>query len=236
MIKGKKGFTHLEIILSFVIFVGFLIFALAIFNPFNMLSSGGKVYLDMAERGLKEQISAEVVFQSIKLSPDVIFTKGCFCFPYELNKVIARNVNYNIVKAEKSGDNLCIDGSNDFYYLLSSSEFEENGFSVDCDIFHKGDYSLGLYRSYSFVSYELLKILNQSAIENYNTLKEKIKLPSNKEFSFSVRSTNISLKNIFGPIKMPPKGIRVNARDVPLQLVYSNGTIRYDTIMNVQVW
>ena len=126
VLKNKKGaVSHIEMILSFIIFVGFLIFLFAIFKPFRIASSS-ETYVDVVERGIKENVSVNVNFQTLKLTGT---NPGCFCIPYSLKKVIVKNVNEVKIldsNVETDGNRLCIKNSQIFFYISSSEEFPNN--------------------------------------------------------------------------------------------------------------
>lgn len=232
-LRGKKGISHVEMILSFVIFIGFLIFLFAIFKPLRVVS-GGEVYLDILERGINDNVSIDVNFQTLKINDSV--DVNCFCIEYSLKNIIVKNENEIIINSE-TGDNLCMESLDKFFYIYSSEEFESSeGISLSsCSFLEKDkNYTLGLFRSYSFYSNRSLKKLHYETANNYDDVKDKLELRASKDFSFSLRmkeSNEIILENT----KKPGKGVRVLARDVPVQIVYNNGKFEY-ALLNIQVW
>ena len=237
--KNKRGISHIEMILSFVIFVGFLIFLFAIFRPFRVVS-GGEVYLDVVERGIRNNVSADVDFQTLKINDELVIN-DCFCLIYDLEKVIVKNEFETVISAE-TGGNLCAESANKFFYISSSEEFPDsygsdlyNSDEPDCqDLVKDTDYALGLFRTYSFYSNSKLVKLHSYTLSNYNEVKEQLGLPGSEDFSFSLRSKETN-ELILENTKQPGKGVRVLARDVPIQIVKNNGDFEY-LILNIKVW
>lgn len=236
--QNRRGIGHVEIILSFVIFIGFLIFLLVVFGPFK--SAGvEEVYLDTLERGIKENTSIEVKFFSISLSHE---QENCFCFDYNFDNVVVKNERDAFIEAfSKGGGNsrkICINGGGKFFYVYSSEEFVEQKFDYneeDCSQLTEGNYVFGLFSRYYFVSNNKLRKLHKNSKEDYEKTKEGLGLPSSKDFSFNVRETEFGEENILNDTREQPKGVRVSARDIPMQIIYKDGNLKY-AIMNIRVW
>ena len=234
--KNKRGITHVEIILSFAIFVGFFIFLMAIFRPFST-SSGGEIYLDVVEREIKKSVSADVYFQTIKINESITIN-DCFCLEYKLGNVIVKNEFETIITAE-TGENLCIKSTGKFFYVYSSKEFPDSDsnalYNSDCqNLLKDKNYVLGLIRSYSFYSNNKLNKLHFRTMQNYDDVKDELEIAKSEDFSFSLRdkeTNEIILENTKNATKMR----RVLARDVPIQLVYNDGGFDY-AMLNIKVW
>jgi hypothetical protein len=236
-IKNKKGISHVEVILSFVIFIGFLIFLISIINPFKIFSKS-KVYLNILERELRNYTSVRVDFLTLRLNDGI---EGCFKFKYDLENITVKNETGSPLLAfsriEGGHRRIFIKGiGEEFYYIYSSKEFKERIFDPkSCDLLKKDeDYTLGLFRSYDLTSYSKLQELKREHDSNYEELKQKLGIPTSKDFSFNVRDT--TKKEILIEVaKKPPVGVKVLARDVSIQIVNSTGDFRY-AILNIQVW
>ena len=229
---GKKGLSHIEVILSFVIFLGFLVFLIAILNPFK-ITNKDKTYLDVLERGIKDYTSQELKFQALILNKT---REDCFYIEdYEDRNIIAKDSVLKIVYAYSTSDlKVYVNGIDNFYYLYSSSEFEENRFDgKNCGKIEKNGYDFGLKLDYNVTSYNKLKDLVKNSSDNYRDTGISLGLPSFEEYSFNVRDSQGNWMLNF--TKGKPNKVEILARDVPIQIVYSNGTITY-AILNIQVW
>jgi len=235
-IRKKKGISHVEMILSFVIFVGFLIFIFAILNPLK-ISDEKDIYLNIVERGIRENTSIEFKFLSLSLNHSW-GKKKCFWFRYNLSNIIVKNESYGFVAALSRGGGkerkIYINGTGSFFYILSCEEFNESDFfPKGCEMLRSENYTFGLLRKFDMTSYSRLEDLTKRYDSDYEGLKKEIGLPHSKDFSFSVRDT--SGKNILRVNKTISKQASILARDVPIQIVYKNGTLKY-ALLNIQVW
>lgn len=230
--RNKKGFSHIEVVLSFVIFLGFLIFLFAIFNPFK-INNKSDVYIEITERAIMDNISTKVDFFTIKLNENA---NGCFYFTYGLNlsNVVVKDNSYSRTNASSilidDKKRIKIDGAGNFFYVYSNEGFVENN-EKSCSKELGGDeYNIGLFRSYEMVSFSKLNSLTDNYNSDYLNLKKVMGLT--KDFSFNVRESSGNI--ILTTNKKAPK-TEVFARDEPIQLVYENGSFKY-AILNIGVW
>ena len=238
IIESKKAMSHVEIILSFVIFVGFLFFLLSIFNPFESFSRE-EVYMDVAGRMILNQTSTDVLFLSIRLNNPL--NKDCFCFDYDLEDVVVKDESYSIVDALTidTDNSVCIDDNGEFFFIYSNEYFDTDVLfdTSNCQNLKKEDkdYLIGLVRTYSMTSYDKLVSLwgNCSDLNNYINIKTNFGIPGSKDFAFSVRDT--VGKVILNKTRESPKGTNVLAKNELIQLVYNDGRMEY-AVVNIQVW
>ncbi len=226
----KKGAAHIELILSFVIFIGFLIFLLAIFKPFSS-QEGSSIYLDVLERGITENTSVKVYSFTLKLSEPI---SPCFWFEGDyIGNVKVKDKDNNFVGAFINKKKIYINSDKTFFYIFSSPAFEANPFNIDgCKKPEDGKYTLGLLRSFSKLSYSKLELLKQTYESDYIEIKKELKLPASENFLFILKETNGRI--ILEVNKTIPKG-KVLSRNIPTEVVYANGTIKY-AVLNIQTW
>lgn len=227
-IKSKKAVSHIEIILSFVIFAGFVTFIFSVFNPFSVREAS-ELHLNIVERAIKDFISLKIELLALRLNqtPD-----KCFYFNYTFeSNIIVKNEKDEFVDASNNGKNTYIDNKGEFFYIYSCEIFEEQAVNYP-ECIKIENYTLGLHKDYEMVSYDKLVELKNYYENNYSALKESFKIPENEDFLFSVSDTLGSIE--LTTEKTIPR-TRVSARNVPIQLAYKNGTFRY-AILNIQTW
>ncbi len=221
--------SHVEVILSFVIFLGFLIFIFSFINPFQ-ITEDKNVYLNLLERGIKENVSVEVFFLPLKIENE----KECFSIYYEdgfENAIKVKNEQGLVESYKEKSWKFHVNGSGTFFYVLSSKEFEDRGY-LECDKLEKNNYTLGLWRNYKLVSNKSLWNLKKEYEENYENLKEYFRLPSSKDFLFEVKIEN---KNILNMSNINLKKGNVYSRNLPIEIVYKDGVIKTGTL-NMRIW
>ena len=226
---NRKGISHLEVILSLVIFVGFTLFLLVIINPFNTTKSR-YVTLDTMERGIGLETNIELSQITLSLNKDVT---GCFGVELPLeDNVIAKNENDIRFGAKRIGNKIYIAPDGKFYTVYSSREFEENDPGTNCINLVIGDYNLGLLRNYSVTSFSKVESLKEKYDSDYENLKKELGI-STSDFSFIIMDTQGN--EIIKATRSRATKINVDVRNVPVQLVYKNGTIKY-VMLNIQTW
>ena len=239
MIKMKKASMHIEIILSFIIFVSFLIFILSIF-PITMTEKS-KIGLDIAERMVLNNTKSDVFYFTVVLNET---QKKCFW-------VNNSNVGTAIVKNEAGGSVIFINENNAgekkvfindltgrFYGIYSSPDFVDPGNSFNTnpcsDLSKKGEaVDYGTTRIINALSYEKLMNLNASYYLDYAALRTSFSMPKKDNFGFMVKDSrgNVMIR----AIKSRADKIEVMARETPVQIFYNNGSSVF-LMLNVQSW
>ncbi len=153
----KKGAAHVEIILSFVLFVGFTYFLL------NYLQPSGSNYLE----------------DSILIS-----LKDRFFENTSTNLTIAL-VNYSVEicqPSELSENSISVDiGRIGYYYVYSSSEFIDA--LNPCVL---ANYKLGFVDREGVISNASLKNIESLYVSNYDSLKTEFGIPANVDFGLVI--------------------------------------------------
>lgn len=224
--KNKKGISHVEVVLSFVIFLGFLIFLISIFRPFKVTSGDN---LDLLERGIKEYASTDINFVTLKLNSPA----SCFSFNYNLSNIIVKTetgIAEAYSKKENSLEKIYIKGLGEFFYIYSNEDFAEKSFSDSCISLDESNYTLGLFRNYNIFSFDKLKNLAENYYLDYENLSRG--LAAGKDFAFSLK--NYEGISILNALRNIPK-TSVYARDLPIQIVYNNATFEY-AVLNIKTW
>lgn len=228
--QNKKGVSNLEMIVSFLIFTGF-IFAFFLMFPITSTEKS-KVGLDAAERGVLNFTSMEM----IQFSIDLKVPGKCFIFdaPITLEKIIVKNQSNALVNATYVNGKVQIDGIDKFYYIFSSSEFQENGFGANgCTVLDSGKFELGLVKSYTVLSWASLQKFKEAYSLKYNELRAQFNIPAGGNFGVTLRDT--SGNEIINATKTKPIRASVLARETPVQIAYSNGELKY-ALLHIENW
>ncbi len=235
MMNKKALAIHVEMILSFIIFVGFVIFLLAVFPVYKQSKS--TLGLDAAERGISDFVKLDVKYFTVVLNKTI--DKSCFCFENnsQLSNVVAVNDAGELIGANYSDGWVCINDTDAFHSVYSSSDFKEKEFTGDCENLNKtlNDYLIGLEDNIDMVSYNKTLKLIENYTSNYENLKKSLGIPSKENFGFKV--VNLKGEEILGlkAMKNIPAKTQVLARSFPAQIVYENGRFVF-AMINVQEW
>lgn len=237
MIKTKKGAAaHMEIILSFVIFLVFVVFVLVFFNPLKKYPAL-TTNLDTTESIILDVVSINLTTVSLNLNmsaaiPAAATPGDCFSLVLPLpNKIIAKDENLNAVNARNNDPLIDFEFSGQkFYKIYSSNELVEDIPVGACSLLPASDYSLGVQKIEKKISYSKLAKFNDDYTNDYEQLKMDLNLTN--EFNVAVK---IGSEYLFKAEKYKPKSIEIMAKDVPIEILDENASIIYG-IMNIQVW
>ena len=235
--KYKNAQGHVEIIFSFVIFISFLSFLLISFNPFKT-TSNTETYLYLAQTQIEKLITKEISLLTLNLNNP---KSTCGYFDYEdtgEEDIITKNSSGYIYNSTRGtgGTQIYIgfSPSNNFYLIYFSDDFKEKSISTTtCSLLPTTNYTLGLLRTYSVVSF---KEINETFSNSYTldraNLKKKIGIPETKDFSLNFYDlTRTSIKEL----GTPPEKTVIYAREIPVQFMYPDGKFEYG-FMQIKIW
>src|SRR4030042_3612897 len=191
---GKKA-SHVGIVLSFVIFVTFLIFLFSIIQPVTNVETGKQ---DLVKY-LKTELVKEFI-DDLTISTLSIDYSGGGCIKID---VVEGTENLGVIVKDTENEKLLnssiknkkleikIDGSKSLK-VSYSSQFEIGNNLPDCIEIGNNDYVTGLTRTESQIFSS--KIINlsefMSSVENYEKVKDKLKIPLGDNFGFIFEDGN----------------------------------------------
>lgn len=236
---GKKGASgHIEIIISFLIFITFVVFLLVFINPIEK-TKDNKHYFELTEKAIMDYLKANLTTFSVKFISEA-HTSGCVCIDYTPPaNAIGKDEEYSRIGANTPpGDIICMEPERGklFYRMYFSEEFTEIGGACtnpnQQNLISPGEYTLGVLNEYEKISNKSLYNLAQNYRTDYENLRTNI-LKLNNYFNIQVRTTD-GLLLAYGKIK-EPKDEDIIARDIPIEVINEDGDI-IPAIMNIQVW
>jgi len=230
-------------IVSFVLFVGFVVFLLLVFNPQKYTPLGyGSV--DEVQAILMDNISVEYNYASVildeepKASDNIV--KNCLIIPNIAGMdgtLSVKNMDGNVIYSRKQADGeivIKVIASQRFYGIYSSDFFSElsPGQCPNPDDFngHKG-YSLGILTTKSAVLYENIEELNKSYYLDYGGLKESLGIKN--DFSFKIRRNETDI--LFDTSSEKPENADILSREIPFLSINKTGSTE-NLFMNLGVW
>ena len=257
--SNKKG-SHVGIVLSFTIFITFLIFLYSALEPSLKIDQDRESTLDYLEIELVEAISEN--FTSIIIRNDTVIEAGVTCIELKDlltdleidSRTIIKDENENPVIASASEDHLYVDkGENSIilYKLYNSEEFNSLGEELvggcagisDCDDDEKcqsleneeegyivGIYFIGLVKKSEKIFLSKIGEFLEDYNSRYDELKEELKLSPGTEFGFSFTYNETGVRTDEEEITG-----NVYAREIPIQYVDENANI-WTGFINIQVW
>jgi len=232
--KDKEGAGHIEMVMSFILFLVFVSFLLLVVRPYDTNVLSGSVVSSL-HNSFREQ--AYTNLSEIFLSTDSPAVTDCFLieFPYNLFKLaivkdtsLVKDVsNDNVVDSDlKSKASLGIDGGKAGYKVYISPEFNDS--SLDpCTPLEPGSYVFGSILEEQIISNETLWEMNQSYYNDYDNLKIKLNFPAGLDFA--IVSNLVTMKKVI------PDTAEVNSRTYLERVLFKDGSVINEKF-TIMVW
>ncbi len=193
---NERGFSHIEVILSFTLFLGFLIFAFFFFSPFS-----GKGVLDSSLVYAFTEITKNTTIPLESYA--TVINDGIIVNPVriEIDSAISNpNVRVENKNGTKVNSYLVVDGGiekvhfnkgNERFFTIFFSEDFSTGQPISGGLLVEGqDYSISSSEKKEVFSEKRLLELNAAYGNNYETLKKYFNLPNRVDFGFSLEFDN----------------------------------------------
>ena len=236
MKRGDKKGSHVGMMLSFVIFVTFLVFLYSALQPAIRIGQNKESIVDSLKVNILNNLSSdliEITLTTDDAPQDCVKLQG-FLNEIEINsKIIVKNKNKELLDFHISGNNLKIkrnDGSNLFFKIYHSKEFEDvQGTSINPCI--PEDYVIGLMNNKSYIFEQKITDFIESYNSDYDSLKTELKVPERNEFGFSFinntgTETSVGEENIM---------TSVYTEKIPIFYVDANANVLLGFI-TIKVW
>jgi len=235
-LKNKKAQGHIEMILSFVIFIGFILAIFFLFVPAKHTPIDYAIF-DKVQMKILENLSFQ--YQTASLILNSNFADSCFAVedPFNISSnVLVQDLNGDIKKVKKDGGKIYIahTSNNRYYKLYFSDNFNSPRLSSEeCLNLEKANYSFGVLSSEQRVLYENLEILNKTYLTDYPKLKQLIGFGNDFDFIIIDKNRNILFNESLSLHKL--KKANVLSREFPLAIIDKNASKR-DLLFILEVW
>lgn len=247
--KDKRGISHIEIVISFALFIGLLVVIFLFIQPVRepQLSS---VVLDIAESGLRKDARITLVTLPFKTdlqhlnnqNPESCFTMSN---PLNLNGLKKENIfikdKYgNLLPFNIDQNTLTLPIQiGDFYYIHFSfnETFPYTGFEateiIVCYIIDaikpEKEIVFSTPRAETLFSFNKLNQTNITYYNNYAELKRAWFIPEKNDFSITVKGfANINMQREI------PQGKDVFARELTMHMIKDRDIGQID--INIKIW
>lgn len=191
-IVGKGG-SHVGLVLSFVVFVSFLIFVFSFLNPAFEAEQDKQLNLDLLKINFIEFVSSDLNVTSLKVLDSYTYMENCFeieNFAQGRNSVI-RDEEDNFREGYSVGEQIrVIHLGEKFFRVYNSEHFNSSSEVLTCDSLAFGNYTLGSTRSIEYVFEGLINSTLQRYEQDYEGLKKDLGLGEGAEFGFSFIDSN----------------------------------------------
>jgi hypothetical protein len=206
---NSRSQAHVEMMISFVIFLGALILIFLFLSPFAKTKTVDNS-INEVQKIILNKISSDIG----KLSVIVNSSSDCYDVPAEYGTGFIEAPDANPRR----------------YNLY----FNLNGAGLKSCLTSTGrNFSLGVYSTENLVVYDNAVGLTNNYNSDYKELKNSLGIT--KDFSFSFRELDGSAINQISVLKNISQGIEVSSNDIPVRVINSSAAIK-NLILNIRVW
>src|SRR3989344_613911 len=238
---NKRGISHIEMLLSFLIFAGFVIFALYFFSPFNasrLIESS----LTYAKIEMIKNTSVEIDKYSIKIDEqefenakssgkEIIEIQLGDKIPVDESvKMYAENKDGSLIHSKREGTSdkirmIIADLEESVLILKIGEDFSEN-------VITGNNYEIN-ENKYSVISSDKIKIISENRIlglkeayeKDYEKVKKNFNLPSMSDFEFEVVFSEIDA--IKAEKNLRPQSEEIFANSKRIEVLRTTGEIQF---------
>ena len=234
LVKWKRGASHIEMILAFVLFVSVVGFGLYFLSPINPERLTDTT-MDYVYREISKNVTVGVESFSVKITED--------------NSPLAEEIGINVsdINGRKwrventegfeigsSAGNGLISISNTlsgtYFILIKLSEDLPN--SLDVETKEKGTSEIASSNYEKVFSEQRIQNLNTSYYANYSGLKKEFNIPDRTDFGFELVFTG---SDFIKSERKIPNGLEVFSAVRRVEVLRSDGTIRFAELV-IELW
>jgi len=226
----KKGATHIETILAFVIFIGFLGFAFYFFSPFESNRTLDTT-LEYVCTEIERNTSVELESYSVVIDEGF---ESIVRFGISSDLLGVRVEDYDGVKlpAKYESGNVVVDrGSNSFLNVIFGEEFTNDEVSGGIPL-PAENYTISSSEKLEVFSESMLLGLSESYNDDYVGLGEAFNIPRRVDFDFRVAFDEggevVAEREI-------PEGLEVTSKVERVEILRTSGEIVFSSL-RVKVW
>jgi len=251
-IISKKG-SHVGVVVSFVIFVTFLVFLYTIIQPSTVRERDKSYILDYITLNLIGNSTGEITTMIVNVVEPILEGKECINLQNIITSDIPPPEGYvpeylvdhisftafgESFRYERSGQGFLVNIGGEFTGIITITYSEEiiklPYVSVGgCD---PHSYPTGYIKTFSEIFETKMYELNESYYTDYEALKIALGIPSGTEFNFYIYDSLRSEPPIISAkIQEPPTDRSVFVQETPIQYSDENGNKMFG-FLKVEVW
>ena len=225
----KKGAAHFEMIISFVFFVGFVLFLFMVLKPQDTSTLSGAVISSLYD-SFEEKVHTNLSSMFLRANHSNIVSPIADCFFVVLPEHVfsysvvdkgsfVTKVNKDVVGSNLVGANLNVNKyGDDFFRVDVSPDFADDPIGGCIPL---TDFDIGSVVERRVVSYGSLGDMESRYRNEYEILRKELGVPPIFDFAIAAESLQINMEPQFGI----PDAVEVMAQDRIVEVLRANGTI-----------
>jgi hypothetical protein len=255
ILKNKRG-SHVGMIISFVVFITFVIFIFIVLKPSIDTGGARQTNLDDAESKITQNISSNFTIVSFGIAPTGPSNPNLQCLNFQgIITVLGILPPYRIIIKNESSDtqeaymmnineptapsfipDIKINRgsmSNTFFRMYESTKFDsiDVNTGLECYNLQPTQYQIGSVYSGKYAFENAVRTLIANYNENYSAVKENLGISPGNDFAFSLRLSNGTV--IEATQKTNAKNIY--AQETPIQYIDNEANIKSGYIIT-KIW
>ncbi|MEK6847973.1 MAG: hypothetical protein AABX50_02520, partial [Nanoarchaeota archaeon] len=225
LLRQRKG-SHVGVVISFVLFITFIVFMYTILNYRIGFGENKKASLEQIKEAVKGEISENLTTVSIgitEVNPSCVQLDNFFGKTQASDKLLVKSDSGSALVTSKSGNDLFVETEgNTFFRVSESGEFSvvSTGIISSCQLLQESlGYVLGLSKTEDLIfESKMLNLLNNYT-QNYSGLKKNLGISDEDEFGFIFTYSNST------QVRTPEKNLTIDiyAERVPVQYIKISG-------------
>lgn len=232
---NKKGLSHIEFVVSFVIFIGFIVFAFVFFNPLSsqrtLKSTMDYAWIEVSEEG-KEEVETYSV--SINALNNLDLKIRIDDVPIGYNASV-EDVDGLPISTHRDSAGIVYFSRNSiddrFFRIRYAKSLTDSRPPIPAATDLTGNYGISSSEVKDFYFEKLFLELNNSYYMNYSELKEELNLPNRMEFGFIVKFEDSEIR----AVNEIPADIEVLSKNDRVEIIRASGKREYAEV-TVLVW
>ena len=227
----KTGAAHLEMIISFLFFMGFVFFLITIVKPYDVTTLSSSVIAGLYD-SFEEKIHTNLT--SLFLKANYAGPSSCFYVQlpeeiseYSFTNSLIKSVSDVKINSKLENGNLNIGSNEGFYKVAISPEFENDNLDGCAQL---SNYSLGSLVERRVSSYSSLVNMSDRYTNDYEGLKHYLNIP--EVFDFGITCKELPEINME---RLIPRLGNVVAQDYILEVLKDTGEV-INARFTIRVW
>lgn len=200
VMRNHRG-SHVGVVVSFMIFVTFVLFVIVLLEPSLTTNPDKKSMLESVEKKIIDGTSYQTIVVTVTLENSISETCvsiGSFISDFDgYEGIVVKNKNGDLISSSLSSSDLNTlqikrnTNSENFFKIYSSDGFGDGTYeTVSCrSITESTDYTIAMTKEQSYVFESKVEDLIND-YSNYNKFKESLNLPNGTDVGFSFEFEN----------------------------------------------
>lgn len=235
--RAKKGALHIEMIISFILFVTFIFFILVYIKPYKQTMLPDSIILGIHD-SFEKSASTNLTTIFFKLNPSIAYFD---CYSLNMNNIdsgsnsIARLITGGLIGSIFSSNNLKFAHPPEKYFkVYLSPDLDQDTTPISCSnpaLINSQNYTIGSLDKIKIISFKNIESMKENYTAHYNELKKQLGVPANFDFAIYANPSDSDI-DMTQPVS---EEAAVEAVSYVHKILYPDGNIEIKELI-IKVW